>query len=135
MHIDPKLDMKCIIYLKEVTNIDGPFSYIKGSHLFGKTSIIEKNFAKSVNVYNINNVKEKRFEFMSLPKDLQKSVNFWNYILNDSFNGKYIKNNLTPLTSDLGNIILFDPEGIHLGGNCYNGGERIAIQVILKPII
>jgi hypothetical protein len=68
--------MKCIIYLKEVTNIDGPFSYIKGSHLFGKTSIIEKNFAKSVNVYNINNVKEKRFEFMSLPKDLQKSVNF-----------------------------------------------------------
>ena len=135
LHIDPKLDMKCIIYLKEVTNIDGPFSYIKGSHLFGKTSIIEKNFAKAVNVYNINNTKEKRFEFLSLPKDLQKSANFGNYILNDSFNGKYIKNNLTPLTSDLGNIILFDPEGIHLGGNCYNGGERIAIQVILKPSI
>ena len=135
LHIDPKLDMKCIIYLNEVTNIDGPFSYIKGSHLFGKTSNIEKNFAKAVNVYNINNTKEKRFEFLSLPKDLQKSANFGNYILNDSVNGKYIKNNLTPLTSDLGNIILFDPEGIHLGGNCYNGGERIAIQVILKPII
>ena len=135
LHIDPQLNIKCIIYLKDVTNIDGPFSYIKGSHLFGKTSRIVKNFAKAVNVYNINNTKEKRFEFISLPKDLQKSANFGNYILNNSINGKYIKNNLTALTSDMGNIILFDPEGIHLGGNCYNCGERIAIQVIFKPVL
>ena len=135
LHIDPELNIKCIIYLKDVSQKDGPFSYIKGSHLFGKTSMLEKNFAKAINVYNINNTPEKRLEFLSLPKDLHKSANFGNYILNDSKNGKFIKNNLTPITSDLGNFILFDPDGIHLGGNCYEGGNRIAIQAIFKQII
>ena len=135
LHIDPKLDMKCIIYLNEVYKDNGPFSYIKGSQLFSKTNIIEKNFAKAINVYNINNNKDKRLEFLSLPKDLQKSANFGNYILNESKNGKYIKSNLTPILSGSGNLIFFDPEGIHLGGNCYNNKERLAIQVIFKPLI
>ena len=135
LHIDPKLNIKCIIYLKEVNSNDGPFSYIKRSHLFSKTPMVEKNFAKAINVFNINNTPQKRFEFLSLPKDLQKSSNFGNYILNESKNGKYIKENLTPILSTSGNLILFEPDGIHLGGNCYNKGERIAIQVIFRPEI
>ena len=135
LHIDPKLDIKCIIYLNEISKDSGPFSYIKGSHLFSKTSICEKNFAKAINVFNINNTPQKRFEFLSLPRDLQKSASFGNYILNESKNGKYIRDNLFPFLSDSGNLIFFDPDGIHLGGNCYNNCERIAIQVIFKPII
>ena len=34
----------------------------------------------------------------------------------------------------MGNLFIFDPDGIHMGGNT-NGGERMAIQVILKPQI
>lgn len=135
LHIDPKLNIKCIIYLKDVNINDGPFSYIKGSHLFAKTPMVEKNFAKAINVFNINNTPEKRLEFLSLPKDLQKSSNIGNYILNESKNGKYIKENLTPILSSSGNLIFFEPDGMHLGGNCYDKGERIAIQVVFRPCV
>ena len=133
-HIDPKLDIKCMIYLNNVGLNNGPFHYIKGSHLYKKDHIVKRNIAKAINVYNINNTPNKRIEFLCLPKDFQISSNFGNYILNDSKNGLFLKENLKPFTSDLGNLILFDPDGIHMGGNT-NGGERMAIQVILKPKI
>jgi hypothetical protein len=133
-HIDPKLNVKCMIYLTNVGLNDGPFYYVQGSHLYKKDHIIKRNIAKSINVYNINNTPSKRMEFLCLPKDFQNSSNFGNYILNNSKNGLFLKENLKPLTSEFGNLILFDPDGIHMGGNT-NGGERIAIQVILKPQI
>ena len=133
-HIDPKLNIKCMIYLSDVGIDDGPFHYVKGSHLFKKNNIVKRNIAKSINVYNINNTPDKRIEFLCLPKDFQNSSNFGNYILNDSKNGLFLKDNLKPLTSDVGNLFIFDPDGIHMGGNT-NGGERMAIQVILKPQI
>lgn len=134
LHIDPKLDMKCIIYLNNVKAENGPFSYIHGSHLYAKDNIVVKNMAKAINVYNINNTPEKRFEFLCLPKGFQNSANFGNYILEDSKNGVFIKNNLKPCLYENGNLIFFDPEGIHLGGNVVTG-QRIAIQVVLKPNI
>lgn len=133
-HIDPKLNVKCMIYLTDVGLNDGPFYYVQGSHLYKKDHIVKRNIAKSINVYNINNTPSKRMEFLCLPKDFQNSSNFGNYILNNSKNGLFLKKNLKPLTSDMGNLFLFDPDGIHMGGNT-NGGERIAIQVILKPQI
>lgn len=131
-HIDPELNVKCMIYLSNVEMKDGPFHYVKGSNLYHKDNIVLKNIAKANNVYNINNNFDKRREFLCLPKNFQNSSNFGNYILNDSKNGLFLKDNLKPFTSDMGNLFLFDPEGIHMGGNT-NGGERIAIQVILKP--
>ena len=131
-HIDPKLNVKCMIYLTNVGINDGPFHYVKGSHLYKKDNIVLRNIAKANNVYNINNNPEKRKEFLCLPKKFQNSSNFGNYILNNSKNGLFLKDNLKPLTSEYGNLILFDPDGIHMGSGT-NGGERIAIQVILKP--
>jgi hypothetical protein len=133
-HIDPKLNIKCMIYLSKVGHNDGAFHYVAGSHLYKKDNIVLRNIAKANNVYNINNNSNKRRDFLCLPKKFQNSSNFGNYILNDSKNGIYLKKKLLPLTSDFGNLILFDPDGIHMGGNT-NGGERIAIQVILKPLI
>jgi len=132
LHIDPKLDMKCIIYLNNVGVDDGPFSYIRGSHLWNSDNIIKRNIAKANNVYNINNTPEKRKQFLCLPREAQVSSNFGNYIPDTSEKAEFIKDNLNPLLSENGNLVFFDPEGIHLGGNTKNNGMRVAIQVVMK---
>jgi len=125
MHIDsspPNSMAKFIVYLNEVDKNNGPFEYVKGSHLIEQKGFIP--FIRRVNdLSGASGLKfERRKFFSSLPKFLQYKGHFGSDIDNS-----YWPYNVSTFTGSSGDMILFDNSGIHRGG-LINKGRRISIH-------
>lgn len=131
MHFDPKAGtMKCILYLNQVGVDDGPFSYVPQSHRWAIPE--ETRLAAKANCTgNYLDTPEKRSFFMSLPEHKRVTSIFGPLCTNGSEVNKTYHDLLEPFTSEDGNLIVFDPAMIHVGGACTTG-TRINLQIALR---
>ena len=129
MHFDSNSGMmKSIVYLSSVSDKDGPFSYVVGSHkwdidLFHKISGQSWPYSK----VTLRSERERRL-FLKMPSEFR----FMSHFGDDLIDGSEIQNRILKkekrITSDYGDVILFDNYGLHRGG-ITDGGERIALQL------
>jgi hypothetical protein len=133
MHIDSSLKwMKCIIYLNEVGEGNGPFSYAVGSNNL-KVSMLENIIRKANDKSRLDKCDpQMRQLFSALPKVLQKKAEFGNDLLDDTPQAQALLACERRFTSRDGNLILFDNNGIHRGGMVVEGKRQI-LQIQLEP--
>jgi len=131
-HIDPKEDvMKAIIYLEDVGEDNGGFGYVSKSNRFVYDEL-QNIFGRAISTGNYCRTPEMRKSIFSLPQQLRVSFNFGRCVLDDSTLAQDLDQNFIRVTSNMGNVMVFDAgAGIHQGGKCETG-RRIAIQVLMK---
>jgi len=135
-HVDPVIKtVKIIIYLCDVEEANGPFHYLKGSHLLND-SLLDRvvmhahRFTFSGKPgWTWFNDEENRRRFAALPAVLQKKntigadfIDRWDML--DSRSDR-----IEVLTGRPGTAALFDPLGVHRGGQIVSG-ERTALILI-----
>jgi len=134
LHIDPKYSyIKTIIYLNEVKNNNGPFAYVPESHRWYFDEV-EMLFCKSNQLVNTLSNSSQRKSNASLPIWARKNSYFSRQLLDGAHTSETVYSQLKHFTTDETNFILFEPNfGWHRGTHVQTG-ERVALQVILKPI-
>ena len=133
LHIDPKYSyIKTIIYLNEVKNNNGPFAYVPESHRWYFDEV-EMLFCKSNQLVNTLSNSSQRKSNASLPIWARKNSYFSRQLLDGAHTSETVYSQLKHFTTDETNFILFEPNhGWHRGTHVEDG-ERIALQVIMKP--
>ncbi len=136
LHFDPKDGMtKCILYLNDVTQDDGPFCYIPGSHRW-HSDPVNRLAAKANEVTNYLDSPEHRKAFMRLPEDFRYCGIVGSMILDGTGLSHSLKEKEVAYDSaTYGQAIFFDPGGLHRGGITRGTGERISLQIMLRPAI
>jgi hypothetical protein len=131
MHIDSVRRVKCMIYLTDVTDRTGPFSYVLGTHTI-RLGFLEDIVRKANDISRLDRCdRDTRTLFSALPKMLQKKSEFGNDLLDSMPEVAELLAAEHFFTSDQGNLILFDNNGIHRGGRVLEG-TRIILQVPLR---
>ena len=131
LHIDPvENQLKVMIYLNDIDQDSGPFSYIPTSNRWVHDPL-QNIIGRAVATGNYCNTPEARQEIFKLPKFLRISYNFGRSLTDDNPVQKILLTKEKIFTSTNENVILFDPAGMHRGGIC-NNKHRVAIQVLLK---
>jgi hypothetical protein len=133
LHIDPKYSyIKNMIYLNEVKRENGPLAYIPESHRW-KFDEVEMLFCKSNQLANTLSDSSQRKINAGLPLWARKNSYFSRQFKDEDLVSERLYKNLKHFTSDETNFILFEPNhGWHRGTHV-DEGERIALQVIMKP--
>jgi hypothetical protein len=134
LHVDATYGMlKCAIYVHEIGPDGGPFCYVRGSQR-AKVGWFEGMVRRTNDFGGLSGRKvEVRRKFMALPRFLRKKAEFGADILDDSTEAKRLREGHFSATSNYGNCILFDGNGIHRGG-MVNKGERRCIFILLAEI-
>ena len=134
LHFDPKSGtIKCILYLKDITENDGPFTYVPQSHRLS-TNPLERLAAKSNCTVNYLDSDNSRKEFMNLPDILRKTSIIGTVTDDKSDLSKNLLSREKSFTSDHGNVIAFDPGMLHRGGICKGKGYRTSLQIAIREI-
>ena len=122
MHIDSALwpPVKVLIYLSEVTPDGGPFRYVEGSHRMATD--FELMVRKTNDRRNIRDAL-----FMALPPPFRMFTLFGDYIDPDGEAARRLLERERAYTSDDGDLILFDFNGVHRGG-FVREGHRYMLQ-------
>lgn len=135
MHYDSYCGMmKCMVYLNEVTEENGPFCYIPGSTK-AKISLMRRMAGKALPYAGVKleSPEERRF-FLRLPSHLQNNSHFgFDLECGSHLERAYLRAERKFVSRDC-NTILFDNYGLHRGG-LVKSGERIALQINLMPLI
>lgn len=131
-HIDPKENvMKAIIYLEDVGEANGGFGYVPESNRFIYDPL-QEIFGRAISTGNYCRTPEMRQEIFGLPEELRVSYNFGRCVLDDSEIARHLDDNFVRVTSDMGNVMVFDAgAGMHQGG-IVKEGRRVSIQVLMK---
>lgn len=133
-HIDPKEDVvKAMIYLSDVSEINGPFKYAVGSNR-ATLDPLQNIFGRAISTGSYCYSPEHRKSVFRLPPELRVSHNFGRCILPHQYPVwyDYLEKYLQPITSKEANIMVFDPGGgIHQGA-ITEKGSRLALQVLMK---
>jgi len=130
-HIDPKEDViKAMLYLNNITEDDGPFSYVEKSNRWIYDDL-QNIFGRAISTGSYCHNPESRAVVFQLPKKLRISHNFGRVLLDSDPQQQMVLDKQTIFTSDKGNLCIFDPAGMHRGGIC-NKGNRIALQILMK---
>jgi Phytanoyl-CoA dioxygenase (PhyH) len=134
LHIDATYGMlKCAIYVHDIGPDGGPFCYVRGSQN-AKVGWFEGMVRRTNDFCGVSGRKpEARRQFMALPAFLRKKAEFGADILDDSAEAERLREGHFSATSNFGNCILFDGNGIHRGG-MVNQGERRVIFILLAEI-
>ncbi|MAJ90488.1 MAG: hypothetical protein CMD08_04350 [Flavobacteriales bacterium] len=123
--------MKGMMYLNEVKLGNGETSFLPKSNRFIYDPL-QAIFCRAIAVGSYCHNPISRRSVFRLPKKLRVTSNFGRLIDNKSNLRKYLDKNLVKLTSNVGNLLLFDPgAGIHNGG-VLKYGERIALQIVIE---
>ena len=132
MHIDPKEDVvKSMIYLEDVDEDTGPFSYVEGSNRWVHDPI-QNLFGRAISTGSYCDDPIKRKGIFRLPSKLRVSHNFGRIVEDGTEMSDALLDAETKITGEAGTAVLFDPgAGIHRGGIC-NTGTRVALQVLMK---
>jgi hypothetical protein len=134
LHIDATYGMlKCAIYVHEIGPDGGPFCYVRGSQR-AKVGWFEGMVRRTNDFAGLSGRKvEMRRKFLALPRFLRKKAEFGADVPDDSLEAKRLREGHFSATSNYGNCILFDGNGIHRGG-MVNKGERRCIFILLAEI-
>lgn len=134
MHVDssaPRSVVKLLIYLSDVGDAQGPFTYVRGSHLYQDTwirSIARRAVHKAKTLQEWDPASRRRF--YALPRGLQHKAEFGNDILDASEVDRLVEHE-EAFCGPSGTLVLFDNSGVHRGG-LVRQGQRSAIQVTLR---
>ena len=123
-------DIKIIIYLTNVEDRSGPFSYIIGSHrVRSSTSIDWIEETNDQSGFSSTDVLSRR-RFAALPKILRRKCAFGNDIMPNSEIAKDLCKSEWIINAPQGHLVVFDPKGFHRGGMVLEG-ERMVLTCIL----
>lgn len=132
LHIDWSYHrmVKCLIYLNDVDENNGPFKYVIGSNNY-QLGLWEKSirYANSFCGLSKCSISEREL-FWALPKFFQKKAEFGNDLLDTSLESAALLARECHFTSEDGDLLFFDNEGIHRGGDVRKG-ERQVLQLYL----
>jgi hypothetical protein len=133
-HIDSngKCFVKAVLYLSDVGPDQGPFGMVPGSHRWAEGSeerIYRRAFDKSDLV--VRSAKKRRM-FLSLPEEMQVKAEFGGDMLPDDPEARALLDQELVALGPKGQLNLFDPEGVHRGGNVRAGERRVAL-VTMSP--
>jgi hypothetical protein len=135
LHIDSTFGtFKFLVYLNEVTEENGPFCYVQGSHRFSRAPgelIIRKAMDRS----SLDSVSlANRRKFYALPRFLQRKCAVgYDYLDEQPESRELLARERRFLSTD-GDMILFDYDGLHRGG-MVRSGERQILQIQLEPAL
>jgi hypothetical protein len=134
LHIDATYGMlKCAIYIHEIGPDGGPFCYVRGSQR-AKVGWFEGMVRRTNDFSGFSGRKpEARKKFMALPRFLRKKADFGGDVPEDSADAQRLREGHFSATSNYGNCVLFDGNGMHRGG-MVNKGERRCVFVLLAEI-
>jgi hypothetical protein len=134
LHIDATYGMlKCAIYVHEIGPDGGPFCYVRGSQN-AKIGWFEGMTRRTNDFSGFSGRKpEARKKFMALPAFLRKKADFGGDLPDDSPDVQRLREGHFSATSNYGNCVLFDGNGMHRGG-MVNKGERRCIFILLAEI-
>jgi hypothetical protein len=135
MHIDSSYrTVKCMIYLTEVGPDNGPFCYVPGTQHIRRGLIEESIRRTNDKLFGHRTDPEARRFICALPTPLRKKGQFGNDLLDDNPAGQALVAAELAVTSDVGNLILFDNSGIHRG-SLIRAGQRQCLQVVIVPSV
>jgi ectoine hydroxylase-related dioxygenase (phytanoyl-CoA dioxygenase family) len=123
-------DLKAIIYLTDVSNDNGPFTFSIGSHKISISKIDDWICETNDSSGFSSTEKNKRFEFSQLPEFLRQKGSFGNDLDPNSNFTKSILESSWKITASKGSIVLFDTKGAHRGGMVVNGQRRVITCVL-----
>lgn len=123
-------DVKVIVYLSDVQDENGPFSYILGSHRNRPNKL--DNLIQEVNdsCGFSGTDYESRSSFAALPAFLQKKCAFGNDLTPASNVEQAIMKAEWKITANKGHAVIFDSKGIHRGGMVLNGERQVLTCVV-----
>ena len=131
LHYDPKSGtIKSILYLKNITEDDGPFTYLPKTHNFINPPL-ERLSAKANCTTNYLDSPEARASFMKLPEKMRKTSIFGTLTDDSDELSNKILEREKPFLSEDGDVIVFDPGMQHRGGMC-KSGRRISLQIAIR---
>lgn len=123
-------DLKAIIYMTDVGDRTGPFSYVVGSNRM-RISRLDDLICKANDSNGLCGTDlVSRARFAALPRKLRQKGAFGNDLTPDSVLGREIGASLWPVKAGKGSIVLFDTKGIHRGGMVEDGERRVITCVI-----
>ena len=130
LHVDNTYGVvKVIIYVSEVTETSGPFSFVPGTNRI-KFGWIEGLTLRATDIW-LDLWPQYRDLLLTLPRSLRKRAKFGDDIPSDSRWGRWLLDNERVYTSEEGDLLLFDVMGIHRGGMVERGERRI-LQIIIR---
>ncbi|GAA0645348.1 hypothetical protein [Brevundimonas lenta] len=123
-------DLKAIIYMTDVGDRTGPFSYVVGSNRM-KINRLDDLICEANDSNGLAGTDaQSRARFAALPKKLRQKGAFGNDLRPDSPLGREIGQGLWAVKAGKGSIVLFDTKGIHRGGMVEDGERRVITCVI-----
>lgn len=134
MHMDSSVRrLRCLIYLTDVREKNGPFCYCLGSNRY-RIGFLEFASRKANDVSFLDKCDPvNRRLFLALPKIFQKKCEFGNDFLDSAPEAHALLKSERCFTSEDGNAFLFDSDGVHRGGMVEEGVRRM-LQVNLEII-
>jgi len=131
LHCDPKPGViKALIYLDEVNEQNGPFQAVIGSNKWVRDEI-EQIFAWGNSIGNYCHTPAHREVACAFPRRFRKNAIMGKLIPDESRMSNFLLENLTSFTTDMANVIFFDPNFLLHRGGLVDEGERINLQVIM----
>ena len=130
LHVDNTYGVvKVIIYVSEVTDTSGPFSYVPGTNRI-EYGFLEGLLLRATDIW-IDEWPQHRDLLLTLPRRFRKKAKFGDDIPADSDWGRWLLENEQFVTSVQGDMLLFDVMGIHRGGMIERGERRI-LQIMMR---
>ena len=137
LHYDPDPEnIKSIVYLSNVQEEEqGPFKFLPYSQMVDEKTAFSRICGATMCGINLLEDDLKRRLFSLLPEEMRVHNIFGSLLTNEeisSSNKGRIKSDLKSFLGNNGHFILFNPLGIHSGGFCSTGKQRLNLQLIFK---
>lgn len=134
LHIDATYGMlKCAIYVHDIGPDGGPFCYIRGSQN-AKIGWFEGMIRRTNDFSGFSGRRpDARKKFMALPALLRKKADFGGDLPDNHPDVAHLREGHFAATSNYGNCVLFDGNGMHRGG-MVNKGERRCLFILLAEL-
>jgi hypothetical protein len=134
LHVDATYGMlKCAIYVHDIGPDGGPFCYVRGSQN-ANVGWFEGMVRRTNDFCGFSGRKpEARRKFMALPALLRRKADFGGDLPDGSTEVERLREGHFAATSNYGNCVLFDGNGMHRGG-MVNKGERRCLFILLAEI-
>ena len=123
-------DLKAIIYMSDVNETNGPFTYSIGSHNISISRFDDYTCETNDSSGFSSTSLASRAKFAMLPNWLRQKGSFGNDLNDDSVLSKSIIDSAWSITANKGSIVLFDTKGIHRGG-MVREGERFVLTCVI----
>jgi ectoine hydroxylase-related dioxygenase (phytanoyl-CoA dioxygenase family) len=123
-------DLKAIIYMNDVSDENGPFSYVVGSNRM-KVRRLDDLICEANDSNGLGGTgQQARARFAALPAKLRQKGSFGNDLDDSTAFARDIVGGLWSVTAPQGSIVLFDTKGIHRGGMVERGERRVITCII-----